>query len=144
MSQFVIRVFIASCLYQFDVSLNGRIILGSIPWGGVNLEKTSEPFNGYYTIPKLLERNAKIYSTNPAYREKEYGIWQTWTWAQSFEEVTALANGLIELGLKEGDNVAIVGRNRPALYWSFIAAQMAGAVPVPVYNDAVGLSLIHI
>ena len=124
--------------------MNGRIILGSIPWGGVNLEKTSEPFNGYYTIPKLLERNAKIYSTNPAYREKEYGIWQTWTWAQSHEEVTALANGLIELGLKEGDNVAIVGRNRPALYWSFIAAQMAGAVPVPVYNDAVGDEIAYV
>ena len=108
------------------------------------MEKTSEPFNGYYTIPKLLERNADIYSTNPAYREKEYGIWQTWTWEQSLEEVTALANGLIAMGLKEGENVAIVGRNRPALYWSFIAAQMVGAVPVPVYNDAVGDEIAYV
>ena len=108
------------------------------------MEKTSEPFNGYFTIPKLLERNADMYATSPAYREKEYGIWQTWTWAQSLEEVTALANGLIALGLKEGDNVAIVGRNRPALYWSFIAAQMTGAVPVPIYNDAVGDEIAYV
>ena len=108
------------------------------------MEKTSEPFNGYFTIPKLLERNADIYATSPAYREKEYGIWQTWTWAQSLEEVTALANGLMALGLKEGDNVAIVGRNRPALYWSFIAAQMTGAVPVPIYNDAVGDEIAYV
>lgn len=91
-----------------------------------------------------MERNADIYATSPAYREKEYGIWQTWTWAQSLEEVTALANGLMALGLKEGDNVAIVGRNRPALYWSFIAAQMTGAVPVPIYNDAVGDEIAYV
>ena len=100
--------------------------------------KTSEPFGGYFTVPKLLERNAREFSNSPAYREKEYGIWQTWNWKQSEEEITALANGLISMGLKVGDKVAIIGRNRPALYWSFIAAQMVGAIPVPIYNDAVG------
>ena len=105
---------------------------------------TSEPFDGYFTVPKLLERNAREFSNSPAYREKEYGIWQTWSWKQAEEEITALAHGLLSLGIKSGDKLAIVGRNRPALYWGFIAAQMVGAIPVPIYNDAVGDEISYV
>ena len=108
------------------------------------LPNTLEPFDGYYTVPRLLERNARELSNSPAYREKEYGIWQTWSWKQSEEEITALAHGLISLGIQSGDKLAIVGRNRPALYWSFIAAQMVGAIPVPIYNDAVGDEISYV
>ena len=104
----------------------------------------SEPFDGYFTVPKLLERNAREFSNSPAYREKEYGIWQTWSWKQAEEEITALAHGLLSLGIKSGDKLAIVGRNRPALYWGFIAAQMVGAIPVPIYNDAVGDEISYV
>ena len=65
------------------------------------------------------------------------GIWQTWTWAQQLEIARAYAVGLNRLGLKRGETIAIVGANRPKLYWSVMAAQMLGAVPVPVYADAV-------
>ena len=51
------------------------------------------------TIPKLLARNAIKFSDKPAYREKEFGIWQSWTWAQSKDEIEALALGLLALGL---------------------------------------------
>ena len=108
------------------------------------MSNTSEPFDGYFTVPKLLERNAREFSNSPAYREKEYGIWQTWSWKQAEEEITALAHGLISLGIQSGDKLAIVGRNRPALYWSFIAAQMVGAIPVPIYNDAVGDEISYV
>lgn len=89
------------------------------------------------TFPKLLRRNARIRADRPAIREKDLGIWQTWTWAAVDREVTDLAAGFAALGLTRGDRVAIVGDNRPRLYWSFTAAQMLGAVPVPVYQDAV-------
>ena len=88
------------------------------------------------TFPKLLARNAVKFADKPAYREKEYGIWQSWTWAETKEEIDAFAMGLIALGLEEGDHVAIIGRNRPYLYWAMIAAQSCGAVPVPLYNDS--------
>ncbi|MFD2739752.1 AMP-binding protein [Sulfitobacter aestuarii] len=88
------------------------------------------------SIPALLHRNATQFANAPAYREKEYGIWQSWTWSQTRDEVEALAIGLLERGLNEGDFVAVIGRNRPYLYWSMIAAEMAGAVPVPLYQDA--------
>jgi long-chain acyl-CoA synthetase len=89
------------------------------------------------TFPKLLLRNARKFAARPAMREKDLGIWQSWTWAEALEEVRALSMGLRELGLKRGQTVAIVGDNRPRLYWSMCAAQALGAIPVPVYQDSV-------
>jgi len=88
------------------------------------------------SIPQILARNARVHGDKPAYREKEFGIWQSWTWAQAAEEIEAMALGLLELGVTSGDHVAILGRNRPALYWSMVAVQMCGGVPVPMYQDA--------
>jgi long-chain acyl-CoA synthetase len=96
------------------------------------------------TFPKLLVRNARVFGDRPAMRHKDLGIWQTWTWAQVLEAVRAYAAGLHRLGLKRGDTIAIVGANRPKLYWSVTAAQMLGAVPVPVYADAVADELSYV
>src|SRR5947208_6917070 len=89
------------------------------------------------TFPKLLLRNAARFGTRPAFRHKDLGIWQTWTWAQVAEVVRAYAAGLHRLGLQPGDKIAIVGANRPKLYWTIMAAQALRAIPVPVYSDAV-------
>ncbi|VAW16904.1 Long-chain-fatty-acid--CoA ligase [hydrothermal vent metagenome] len=89
------------------------------------------------TFPKLLLRNAGKWGDRPAIREKDLGIWQTWTWSEVLDEVRAFAIGLADLGFKPGDKVAVVGDNRPRLYWTVMAAQSLGGVPVPVYADAV-------
>ncbi|MEM6896937.1 MAG: AMP-binding protein [Pseudomonadota bacterium] len=98
----------------------------------------------FASIPALLARNAREFGANAAYREKELGIWQSWTWAESAAEIEALALGLLTLGVEPGDHVAIIGRNRPYLYWSIVAAQCAGAVPVPLYQDAVGEEVAYV
>jgi len=112
--------------------------------GRNKLTLTIAPTGGLDSIPKLLERNAREYANKPASREKEFGIWQSWTWAEVAEEVRALAMGLIALGLNEHDHVAIIGRNRPALYWSMVAAQSCGAVPVPIYQDSVAEEMAYV
>jgi long-chain acyl-CoA synthetase len=91
---------------------------------------------GKLSLPALLERNVSEFGDKPAYREKEFGIWQCWTWAQAAKEIEALALGLINLGVNEGDFIAIIGGNRPYMYWSMVAAQSVGAIPVPLYQDA--------
>ncbi len=96
------------------------------------------------SIPALLARNVAQFGSKPAYREKEFGIWQTWTWAEAAEEINAIALGLLALGVERGDHVAVIGRNRPALYWSMVAAQKAGAVPVPLYQDAVAEEMAYV
>jgi long-chain acyl-CoA synthetase len=78
------------------------------------------------TFPKYLLLNADRYGNRPAMRHKDYGIWQSWTWAQQLAEVRAFALGLETLGLARGDKVAVVGANRPRLYWSFAAIQSLG------------------
>ncbi|MHA1599567.1 MAG: AMP-binding protein [Alphaproteobacteria bacterium] len=88
------------------------------------------------TFPKLCADQAVKNGDRPAIREKDLGIWQTWTWAQVAAEVRALACGLAALGLKSGDKIAIVGDNRPRLYWTMTAAQAIGAIPVPLYQDS--------
>ncbi|MGO9400106.1 MAG: AMP-binding protein [Xanthobacteraceae bacterium] len=77
-------------------------------------------------------------------RHKDFGIWQTWTWAQMLEEIRAFSIGLAELGLKRGDKFAIIGSNRPRLYWAMCAGQALGAVPVPVYADAVADEMAYV
>jgi long-chain acyl-CoA synthetase len=89
------------------------------------------------TFPKLLARNARIRPHRIAFRHKDLGIWQSWTWAEVYETVQAYASGLRALGLERGGRIAVVGHNRPYLYWTMIAAQWIGAIPIPVYADSV-------
>ncbi|EBA08256.1 AMP-binding protein [Sagittula stellata] len=103
-----------------------------------------EGIEGLRSVPALLRRNATEFAGAPAYREKEYGIWQSWTWAEAEAEIEAFALGLLNLGVAPGDYVAVIGRNRPTLYWAMVAAQMCGAVPVPLYQDAVAEEMEYV
>ncbi len=96
------------------------------------------------TFAKLLRGHAAARGDRPAFRHKDFGLWQTWTWAQVYQETRAIAAGLVALGLGRGETMAIVGGNRPKLYWSITAAQMIGAVPAPFYADAVADELANL
>ncbi|MCW1931607.1 AMP-binding protein [Pararhodobacter zhoushanensis] len=102
------------------------------------------PEGALASVPALLARNAVQYANSTAYREKEFGIWQSWTWKQVAAEVEAMALGFLALGMQRGDYVAIIGRNRPALYWSMVAAQRVGAIPVALYQDAVAEEMAYV
>ncbi len=96
------------------------------------------------TFPKLLLHHAKVRANKIAMREKDLGIWQSWSWSQVADEVRALACGLASLGFKHGDKLAIIGDNRPRLYWSMAAAQCLGGVPVPLYQDSVAEEMVYV
>ena len=96
------------------------------------------------TFPKLLLDNAVRFAGRSAIREKEFGIWQSWTWDEVLGEVEALAGGLAALGFRRGDKLAVIGDNRPRLYWSMCAAQALGGVPVPMYQDSVADELAYV
>ena len=93
------------------------------------------------TFPKLLMHHAQARGARPAIREKDLGIWQTWTWREFADETRALACGLAAEGVKRGDHVALVSDNRPRLYAMMCAVQCLGAVPVPLYQDAVAAEM---
>jgi long-chain acyl-CoA synthetase len=96
------------------------------------------------TFPRLLQEHAAGQRDRPATREKDLGIWQTWTWGQVAAEVRALACGLAAQGFKRGMHLAIIGDNRPRLYWSMIAAQALGGVAVPMYQDAPATEFVYV
>ena len=88
------------------------------------------------TFPRLMLDHAQARPGAAALREKEFGIWQTTTWAALAALVRQLACGLAEAGLKRDDHLVVVGDNRPRLYACMLAAQALGAVPIPLYQDA--------
>ncbi|GAB4036111.1 MAG: AMP-binding protein [Rubrivivax sp.] len=94
------------------------------------------------TFPQQLLRHAADRPQAPALRIKEYGIWQTMTWGELATLVRALAGGLAEAGLRRGDHLVVIGENRPRLYASMLAAQALGAIPVPLYQDAVATEFV--
>lgn len=96
------------------------------------------------SFPKYLIHNATRFADRPAMRHKDFGIWQSWNWAELFDEIRAYSMGLSALGLKRGEKVAIVGANRPRLYWTFCAVQALGCVPVPVYADSVADEMVYV
>ena len=96
------------------------------------------------TLPRLLQRNARELGDRPAIREKDRGIWQTWTWREYHDQVRDLALGLAALGFRRGDRLSVIGDNRPRLYWGQVAAQALGGVPVPVYQDSIAKELAYV
>src|SRR5438445_1777438 len=96
------------------------------------------------TLPQLLRRNAETMARRPAMREKDRGIWQTYDWAQYAANVGDFALGLAAAGIGRGDKLAVIGDNRPRLYWAQLAVQSLGGVAVPVYQDAIAAELIYV
>ncbi|ACB35692.1 AMP-dependent synthetase and ligase [Leptothrix cholodnii SP-6] len=94
------------------------------------------------TFPRLLLEHAARRPDAPALREKEYGIWQTWSWRHLAEQVRLIAGGLAAAGLQAGQHIIVVGDNRPRLSATMLAAQSLGAIPVPLYQDAVAAEFV--
>lgn len=97
------------------------------------------------TVPNVLLHNAKTYpAAKAAIREKDYGIWQSYSWQDYLEQVKCFALGIASLGFRRGDKMAVIGDNRPQLYWAVAACQCLGGVPVPLYQDAIEKELHYI
>src|SRR5512134_714507 len=96
------------------------------------------------TFPKLALRNAQRFPRKVAIREKDLGIWQSHTWSEYVEQARLMALGLASLGFARGDKTAVVGDNRPQLYWAMLATQALGGVPVPLYQDSIEKEMEYI
>ncbi len=97
------------------------------------------------TLPGLLLRNAQRFGQGKAaIREKDRGIWQTYSWAESLNQIKAFALGLAARGFQRGDKLALIGDNRPQLYWALTAAQCLGGIPVPLYQDAIAKEIQYV
>jgi long-chain acyl-CoA synthetase len=96
------------------------------------------------TLPKLLRRHAKTSARMPGMREKDRGIWQTYTWRACQENVRDFALGLAAQGFKRGDKLSVLGDNRARLYWAQLGAQALGGISVPLYQDSIASELAYV
>ena len=96
------------------------------------------------TLPRLLLRNAREMGGHTAIREKDRGIWQSFTWKEYAEHVHDFALGLAALGFARDEKLSVIGDNRPRLYWAQISAQALGGIAVPVYQDSIAKELAFV
>ncbi len=96
------------------------------------------------TLPQLLRKNAATLGAKPAMREKNRGIWQPYSWQRYWEETRDFSLGLAAAGFKAGDKLAVIGENRPRLYFAQLAAMCLGGVAVPAYQDAIAAELAYV
>ena len=96
------------------------------------------------TLPRLLRRNARDLRDRPAIREKDRGIWQSWSWREYHDHVRDFALGLAALGFGQGEKLSVIGDNRPRLYWAQVAAQALGGISAPVYQDSIARELEYV
>lgn len=90
------------------------------------------------TLPKHFMERVKEYGDKKvAVRQKEFGIWQEFTWEDSFLQVRDLCLGLVSLGLQRGDKVSIIGDNDRQHLWADLAIMAAGATAVGIFTDAI-------
>jgi long-chain acyl-CoA synthetase len=104
----------------------------------------SDPLAEALTLPQLLRRNAECTPDRPALREKDRGIWQTYSWRRYYDEVRDFALGLAAHGFGRGDKLSVIGENRPRLYVAQLAAMSLGGIAVPVYQDAIAGELAYV
>ena len=96
------------------------------------------------TLPKLLQRNATKFARHIGMREKDRGIWQSYTWRACQAHVHDFALGLAAMGFARGDKLSVLGDNRARLYWAQLAAQALGGMSVPLYQDSIASELAHV
>jgi long-chain acyl-CoA synthetase len=96
------------------------------------------------TFPKVLAYNAKNWPDEIALREKDFGIWNAFTWAQYNDRVKRFACGLAKLGIGKGDVVGLIGDNRPDWVAGEIAAHAAGATSIGLYRDVLDQEVMYL
>jgi len=88
---------------------------------------------GAITIPQLLRKRAELHGDKLALREKDYGIWNRYSWSHYYQTARSVALGLLSLGIKPGDRVAIAGEDTPEWFYADLGTQMIGAIAVGIY-----------
>ena len=95
------------------------------------------------TLLAQLARNAAEHGASIAMRERDLGIWQEYTWQDYLDQVLAFAAGLEALGFQAGEALAVIGDNRPRLYFGMLAAMALRGYASPIFADVPPEELKH-
>lgn len=93
---------------------------------------TLQPPDGL-TLPQQLRHWARHRPDAVALRQKDYGIWEPFTWSQYEQAARHFGLGLVKLGLAEGGHCAVISENRKEWVFTQLGCGLVGAVTVGVY-----------
>jgi len=96
------------------------------------------------TYPKMLRLNAKEHGNEIALREKDLGLWRTLTWNDYQTRVHDFTLGMVELGIKRGDVIGIIGDNRPDWVAAEIAAHAIGGLSLGMYRESLPDEVLYL
>ncbi len=85
------------------------------------------------TLPQMLRERARTDGTRVAIRQKDFGIWKPFTWAQYYQRACHFGLGLAALGLRSGQHVGVIAENRIEWVLSQMGAGLLGGITVGVY-----------
>ena len=85
------------------------------------------------TVPGLFLERMKKTPKEVAFRAKKLGIYQERTWSNFHQMVAGCAMGLMELGLRRGEHLALMGDPCEEYVICELAAQTLGAIPYGIY-----------
>lgn len=88
------------------------------------------------TLPKQFLKRVAELGDRTAMRKKRFGIWQEYTWKESYQRVKDFCLGMVSLGLQRGEKVSLIGENDPEFYWAEIAIWSAGGITTAIFTDA--------
>jgi long-chain acyl-CoA synthetase len=88
---------------------------------------------GCDTLPKLFLKKSAERGERIAMREKDFGIWQSYSWNDYRAYASDIAHGLLSLGLQRGDVVSIQSEDCREWLWTDVGAMLAGGVVNGIY-----------
>jgi long-chain acyl-CoA synthetase len=97
-----------------------------------------------YSIPQLLRWRVKKTPKSSALREKDFGIWNTYTWKDYYDQVRKTALGLKAIGIDKGDVIAIISDNIPEVLFTAIGAHSIGAISAGIYQTSMPAEIAQI
>lgn len=98
----------------------------------------------FKTIPQMVAWQAQRLREKTALRAKDLNLYRDISWKEFMTQVEAVALGLLDLGLKEQDRVAILSENRPEWAYADLGILSAGGVTVPIYTTLTTEEIEHI
>jgi long-chain acyl-CoA synthetase len=112
----------------------------------INAFKASNDFDmgELDTFPKILRHNAKNWPNDISMREKEFGIWNEFTWQDYENRVKWLSLALRKLGVQPKDAIALLGDNRPEWVWGEISAHAMGCYSIGIFQDSLHEEVVYL
>ncbi|MBL0710821.1 MAG: AMP-binding protein [Colwellia sp.] len=96
------------------------------------------------TFPKILRHNAKNWPNDVSMREKEFGIWNEFTWQDYNNRVKWMSLALRKMGVQPKDAIALLGDNRPEWIWGEVSAHAMGCYSLGVYQDSLHEEVVYL